>query len=110
MLVLTSLVLLQLTLARGLTAAVRVRDASIPEPPPGEVFFSDASYNKGLYGQYVTQSFKSSNITAPRLNMQKSFTNCDDGSYLFLTPRGDQVAVPTVAIYDARYGPPPQPM
>lgn len=77
------------------------RTVQAQELPPGEAFFADADYNNGQYGLYVTQTFKSINITVPRLNMQKPFTNCDDGSYLFISPRGN-VASPLAAIYDAR--------
>lgn len=69
--------------------------------PPGEAVVQDAEFNNGAYGLYVQQTFKSRNITAPRLNMQQSFTNCDDGSYLFVTPRGEVVDTPIATIYDA---------
>lgn len=73
-------------------------------PPPGEAFIADSDFNAGHYGGNVRQTFKSINITATRLNMQNPFTNCDDGSYLFMTPRGPIVDSPRAAIYDARYG------
>lgn len=62
---------------------------------------NDIDYNNGAYGRYVTQTFTSANITVPRLNMDMPFTNCDDGSYLFVTPRGEIVEHPLAAIYDA---------
>lgn len=71
------------------------------EQPLGEALIQDADYNDGAYGRYVTQTFKSANVTVPRLNMDKSFTECDDGSYLFVTPRGEIVKRPLAAIYDA---------
>lgn len=69
--------------------------------PPGEAFLQDAEFNNGAYGLYVRQTFKSRNVTVPRLNMQQPFTNCDDGSYLFITPRGEVVDKPIATIYDA---------
>ncbi|GIZ37054.1 hypothetical protein CKM354_000051700 [Cercospora kikuchii] len=54
-------------------------------------FHADSQYNDGTYGSYVTQTFKSHpQVTAvPIVNFMKPFTSCDDGSYLFLAPRGD---------------------
>ncbi|KAK5127382.1 hypothetical protein LTR85_006721 [Meristemomyces frigidus] len=57
-------------------------------------------YNEGAYGKYVLQNFTSADVSAPVLNTVKSFTNCDDGSYLFITPRGEE-ATPTLVILDA---------
>lgn len=48
-------------------------------------------YNLGAYGLYVNRTFQSSNVLAPRLNFEKPFTACDDGSYIFVTPRGEVV-------------------
>lgn len=71
------------------------------EQPTGEGLIQDVDYNRGAYGRYVTQTFRSANITVPRLNMDMPFTNCNDGSYLFVTPRGEVVKEPLAAIYDA---------
>ncbi|KAF7192007.1 hypothetical protein HII31_06652 [Pseudocercospora fuligena] len=100
MLVLTSLLLL-LWSALLCSADARVRTKLTKQLPPGEVFVQDADYNAGRYGYYVTQTFKSTNVTAPRVNMQKPFTDCDDGSFLFVTPRGEVPETPTAAILDA---------
>lgn len=67
-----------------------------------EPFFQSAEYNQGAYGKYVTQNFTSADVGAPVFNVMKSFTACDDGSYLFITPRGEE-ATPTLVILDARY-------
>lgn len=72
-------------------------------PPPGEAFVHDLEFNAGNYGRYVTQTFKSSNITATRINMMQPFTECDDGSYIFISPRGEDVDRPSASIYDPRY-------
>lgn len=59
--------------------------------PEGENFIQSEEYNLGAYGQYVNRTFKTSGIIAPRLNFMKPFTECDDGSLLFVTPRGEIV-------------------
>lgn len=59
-------------------------------------FLNDASYNKGDLGHYVTQSFKTIDDIAPWLNVNLPFTNCDDGSYIFIAPRGN---VPDATLY-----------
>lgn len=71
--------------------------------PAGEAFFQDSEFNDGSYGRYVTQTFESSNATSTRINMMQPFTACDDGSYIFVTPRGEDVEQPSAAIYDPRY-------
>ncbi|KAF2167303.1 hypothetical protein M409DRAFT_66300 [Zasmidium cellare ATCC 36951] len=71
------------------------------EQPAGEGLIQDADYDRGAYGRYVTQTFRSASLTVPRLNMDMPFTNCNDGSYLFVTPRGEVVKEPLAAIYDA---------
>ncbi|EMC95695.1 hypothetical protein BAUCODRAFT_499289 [Baudoinia panamericana UAMH 10762] len=70
--------------------------SSADEPP----FFQSGEYNAGEYGKYVTQNFITANVTVPRLNVNRPFTNCDDGSYLFIAPRGE-VANSSVCILDA---------
>ena len=76
---------------------------SLKEPPPGEVFVQDDDYNQAAYGGYVLQTFKSTDVGVPRLNMMRPFTACEDESYVFVTPRGEIVDQPTAAIYDSRY-------
>ncbi|KAK4549636.1 hypothetical protein LTR36_004937 [Oleoguttula mirabilis] len=65
-----------------------------------EPFLQSVEYNEGAYGKYVTQNFTSAEVVAPILNVAQSFTNCDDGSYLFITPRGEE-ATPTLVVLDA---------
>ncbi|KAF2206188.1 hypothetical protein CERZMDRAFT_53706, partial [Cercospora zeae-maydis SCOH1-5] len=69
-------------------------------------FLADARYNKGEYGSYVTQTFKSNpQVTAaPIVNFMKPFTSCDDGSYLMICPRGTAVD-PTLMILDVTGSP-----
>jgi hypothetical protein len=55
-----------------------------------QAFINDARYNDGDYGHYPHQTFFSrAGIEAPRPNFMKPFTNCDDGSYLFVSLRGN---------------------
>lgn len=65
-------------------------------------YLRNDEYNSGRYGQYVTQTFKSNpDIDAPVLNFMRSFAPCDDGSLLFITPRGSAIKS-TPMILDAR--------
>ena len=52
-------------------------------------FHKDDDFNAGEYGIYPTHKFKTSTIEPPRINFMKEFSNCDDGSYIFVTPRGN---------------------
>lgn len=55
-----------------------------------QAFINDARYNNGEYGHYPHQTFFSrDNIESPRPNFIRPFTNCDDGSYLFVSLRGN---------------------
>jgi hypothetical protein len=54
-------------------------------------YYSNSVYNSGELGRYVTQTFISNpKVTqVPIVNFERPFTNdCDDGSYLFVAPRG----------------------
>ncbi|KAI6878780.1 hypothetical protein KC360_g8390 [Hortaea werneckii] len=61
-----------------------------------EPFIADSVYNSGDLGRYVTQSYKTTKEIAPRFNINLPFTNCDDGSYIFIAPRG---WVPDATLY-----------
>lgn len=63
------------------------------------VYINSAAYNNGSLGAAVNQTFQSSPVTAPVLNSRKPFAGCDDGSYLFIAPRGE-VGHPTLYILD----------
>lgn len=64
-------------------------------------FIRNSVYNSGKLGKYVTQTFLSNpKVTeVPIVNFERPFTNCDDGSYLFVAPRGN-VAKATPMILD----------
>lgn len=51
-------------------------------------FLKNAKFNDGEYGNYPKHKFRTSIIEPPRLNFMEPFTNCDDGSYIFVAPRG----------------------
>lgn len=69
-------------------------------------FQHNEKFNKGRYGDYPTQTFRSNPAVTmvPQVNFMKPFTNCDDGSYLFLAPRGN-TPDPTLVILDPRGSP-----
>lgn len=67
-----------------------------------KMFLKNDKYNAGEYGKYVTQHFRTTPIEPPRINFMRPFTNCDDGSYLFITPRGHEVS-PSFYIMDHEY-------
>lgn len=56
----------------------------------------------GDYGTYPVHKFKTSNIEPPRFNFEAPFSGCDDGSYIFFSPRGNVVSA-TFYIYDHEY-------
>ncbi|KAF7187661.1 hypothetical protein HII31_11000 [Pseudocercospora fuligena] len=82
----------------SLLALTTLLGSSIADEAP---FYANSQYNNGKYGKYVTQTFKSNPaVTAvPVVNFMKPFTNCDDGSYLFIAPRGN-IAQSTPMILD----------
>ncbi|KAF2765508.1 hypothetical protein EJ03DRAFT_330895 [Teratosphaeria nubilosa] len=55
-----------------------------------EGFYQNEDYNAGKFGWYVRQGFKTTTVTAPVLNVNTPFTECDDGSLLFIAPRGEK--------------------
>ncbi|KAF2862504.1 hypothetical protein K470DRAFT_255793 [Piedraia hortae CBS 480.64] len=59
-------------------------------------------YNEGLFGAYVEEQFISDEaLVAPVLNQIKPFTACDDGSLLFIAPRGPNATAPRPYILNA---------
>lgn len=55
-------------------------------------FFRDQEYNDAAYGSYPHQSFHTTKAVAPRVNFIEYFnkTECDDGSKIFIAPRGNK--------------------
>ncbi len=56
------------------------------DQPP---FLRDELYNEAERGRFVYQTFKTSELQPPRWNMMSPFNKCDDGSYFFMTTRGN---------------------
>lgn len=76
--------------SRWIAPLLLLLSSSIPCLADQEAFFQDEKYNHEDYGRWVTQKYKTSSIEPPRLNFMQPFTECDDGSYLFIAPRGDE--------------------
>jgi len=62
-------------------------------------YVQDVGFMAGDYGTYPVHKFKTSNIEPPRFNFEAPFSSCDDGSYIFFSPRGNVVSA-TFYIYD----------
>ena len=52
------------------------------------------------YGSYPYQSFRSSDLISPLMRRPFESPQCQDGNYIFLSPRGYQVPNPAVTILD----------
>lgn len=71
-----------------------------------DAYMSSREYNAGMYGPYITQTFRSSPIVAARPNFMIPYSNCDDGMKLFVAPHGDKVqeiASPNAMMFDTKY-------
>ncbi|KAI0449860.1 Arylsulfotransferase-domain-containing protein [Xylaria acuta] len=67
-----------------------------------DVFSSAYLYELGFYGLYPTTSYKSSELTPPRLNFPRwDEQNCSDGHYL-IAQKGKIVSDPGPTIFDSR--------
>lgn len=64
-------------------------------------FEANAVYDKGALGSYPIQSYVTSDIQAPHVNIAMKNSKCDDGMYTFLSPRGNSVDKPGPMILDA---------
>ncbi|RDW92235.1 hypothetical protein BP5796_01629 [Coleophoma crateriformis] len=65
-----------------------------------EPFFNDDAFDKGEYGPYPSQSYHSSKLVSPRLNVLKHDRECSP-LYTMITPRGNHVRDPMAMIMDA---------
>jgi hypothetical protein len=66
------------------------------DDPP---LYRNDEFNEGGMGRYVMQSFKTEpEMVPPRINFMQPFNRpeCDDGSYIFIAPRGN---VPNASFY-----------
>ncbi|KAF2478341.1 uncharacterized protein BDR25DRAFT_365533 [Lindgomyces ingoldianus] len=57
----------------------------LADTPP---YLNDQKFENGEYGPYPVQTFHSSKMVAPRLNILSTHSRCDDGSYTMFNPRG----------------------
>ena len=57
-----------------------------------------SDYNEGELGRMIVQQYVTSELEPPRWNWMQpgGFQNCDDGSYFFMSPRGN---VPDATFY-----------
>ncbi|KAH8681850.1 ASST-domain-containing protein [Xylariales sp. PMI_506] len=65
-----------------------------------EPMVESQDFDAGRNGKYPTQTFRSSSIEGPLLNIIAKAPECDDKLYTLLSPRGSSVHTPAVAILD----------
>lgn len=63
-------------------------------------YISDKAFDNGEYGPYPVQSYFSTKLLSPRLNLLRHDRECDDSLYTMITPRGNQVKEPMAMIMD----------
>ncbi|KAF2717933.1 hypothetical protein K431DRAFT_275769 [Polychaeton citri CBS 116435] len=80
----------------ALFTSVNLVYASVADIPP-----YDSRLDDGDYGSYSTVGFVSSSVKAPKANWVRWSSECDDGLYYFLTPKGWKVPSPGPMILDA---------
>lgn len=59
-------------------------------------------FDLGVYGAYRYNSYVSFNLTSPLFTTPRWDNQCDDGSYVLLTPKGEAVPHPGPVIIDTR--------
>src|ERR1700754_1484080 len=64
--------------------------------------FDTLFFDLGVYGAYRYKSYVSFNLTSPLLTTPRWDDQCDDGSYVLLTPKGDAVPHAGPTILDTR--------
>ncbi|KAB8225567.1 ASST-domain-containing protein [Aspergillus novoparasiticus] len=63
-------------------------------------YFKSAAYDEGKFGEWPTETYRSSPIIGPALNYLQYSDECKDGLYTFIAPRGNGVANPGPMILD----------
>ncbi|KAI9720714.1 MAG: hypothetical protein M1828_005594 [Chrysothrix sp. TS-e1954] len=63
-------------------------------------FQNDDLYDNETYGSFPTETFRTTHLVAPRLNVIKHSPLCEDGLYTFLAPYGPHVQQPGPTILD----------
>tara|TARA_R110002060_G_scaffold47491_3_gene58516 strand:- start:41 stop:553 length:513 start_codon:yes stop_codon:yes gene_type:complete len=65
-----------------------------------EVYHNDPDFEAGNYGPYPVQTYNSTDIVSPHMNVLQWSSECDDGLYTFLTPRGGATHEASAMILD----------
>ena len=63
-------------------------------------YIQSAAYDEGKFGEWPTETYRSSPIVGPALNYLQYSDECKDGLYTFIAPRGNKVANPGPMILD----------
>ena len=63
-------------------------------------YIQSAAYDEGKFGEWPTETYRSSPIVGPALNYLQYSDECKDGLYTFIAPRGNKVANPGPMIID----------
>ncbi|KAE8348761.1 ASST-domain-containing protein [Aspergillus coremiiformis] len=63
-------------------------------------YFRSAEYDEGKFGEWPTETYRSSAIVGPRLNYLQYSDECKDGLYTLMAPRGGKVVNPGPMILD----------
>ena len=64
-------------------------------------FFRDQAYDNGEYGGFPVEQYKTTSLVGPRANFYQYGGRCnDDGLYVMITPRGEDVKTPGPMILD----------
>lgn len=65
-----------------------------------DVYHNDQAFYAAGYGVYPIQTYQSTDIVSPHLNVEQSSPGCDSSLYTLLTPRGPLTSEPTAVILD----------
>ncbi|PLB52060.1 hypothetical protein P170DRAFT_348536 [Aspergillus steynii IBT 23096] len=63
-------------------------------------YIQSGDYDAGKFGSWPTETYRSTPIIGPTLNYLESSTQCKDGQYTLISPRGGGVATPGPMIID----------
>lgn len=60
------------------------------------------TYNADIRGEYPVDTYISSNLHSPKLNIVHWDRECDDGLHILLTPHGDAIREPGALILNSK--------
>ncbi|KAB8073765.1 ASST-domain-containing protein [Aspergillus leporis] len=63
-------------------------------------YIQSTAYDDGKFGEWPTETYRSSPIVGPALNYLQYSDECKDGLYTFIAPRGNKVGNPGPMILD----------